>query len=100
MEVVNSLGGSGSTRWNLHRRRRVVDETFSISISDVAGVVDLKNLGPGSGCVRPTNPTGHIKKISVIRCDAGLSEGRATRIDSAHCQHPKLPTIRRSSVGS
>ncbi len=61
------MGGTGSTRWELHRKRRTVEETFAICISDVTRVVDLKNTGSGSGAVQPVKPST-CKKVSPVRC--------------------------------
>ncbi len=71
---MSILGGSGSTRWNLYRRRRRVEETFAISISDVARIVDLKDLSPGPGSVRPVKPTTYNKVASAVRCEVDLGE--------------------------
>ncbi len=48
------MGGTGSGRWNYHNKKRTVEECWTISISEVAHVVDLRDPGPASNALRPT----------------------------------------------
>jgi hypothetical protein len=61
------MGGTGSGRWSYHNKKRTVEECWTISISEVAQVVDLRDPGPASNALRPTrSATG--KGVSTVRC--------------------------------
>ncbi len=51
------MGGTGSGRWTYHDKKRTVEECWAMGVSDVARVIDLRNLGPASGSLRLTIPT-------------------------------------------
>ena len=59
------MGGSG--RWTYYEKKRTVEECWTISISEVTRVVDLRDPGPASNALRPTrSATG--KGVSTVRC--------------------------------
>ncbi len=61
------MGGTGSGRWTYYDKKRTVEECWTISISEVAQVIDLRDPGPASNALRPTrSATG--KGVSTVRC--------------------------------
>jgi hypothetical protein len=61
------MGGTGSGRWNHHKNKRTVSECWTITISEIARVVDFSKLGLTPGCVRPARPAKG-KRMSLVRC--------------------------------
>lgn len=61
------MGGTDSGRWTYHDKKRTVEECWAIDVSDVARVVDLRNLGSASGSLRPIKPASR-KRMSPVRC--------------------------------
>ena len=61
------MGGTASGRWTYYDKKRTVEECWTISISEVAQVVDLRDPGPASNALRLTrSATG--KGVSTVRC--------------------------------
>jgi hypothetical protein len=61
------MGGTGSGRWTYHKKKRTVEDCWAIDISEVTRVVDLQNLVPFSGSLRPIKPaTGN--RMPPVRC--------------------------------
>lgn len=61
------MGSPGSGRRTYHGKRRTVEECWVMDISDVARVIDLMNLRPASGALRPIKPASW-KRMSPVRC--------------------------------
>lgn len=68
------MGGAGSGRWTYHDKKRTIEECWRIGISDVARVIDLRNLGPASGSLRPIKPAPG-KRMSPVRCVVEVGDG-------------------------
>ncbi len=61
------MGGTGSGRWTYHEKKKTVEGCWSISISQIARTIDLRNPQPVPGGLRPKMPkTG--KRMSPVRC--------------------------------
>lgn len=67
------MGDSGSGRWTYHDKKRTVEECWAIDVSDVARVVDLRDLRPASGSLHTIKPaTG--RSTSPVRCSLEVDE--------------------------
>jgi hypothetical protein len=61
------MGGTGSGRWSYYDKKRTVEECWTMSISEVDRVVDLRDPGPASNALRPTRPAT-AKGMLPVRC--------------------------------
>jgi hypothetical protein len=74
------MGGTGIGHWTYHDKKRTVEECWTLSISDMDRVVDLRTFGSASGSasgtLRPIKPaTG--KRMSSVHCTPKVgNEGR------------------------
>ncbi len=59
------MGGTGSGRWAYHDKKRIVEECWRIGISEVTWGIDLRDLGPAFGFLRPIKPATSKGRPSV-----------------------------------
>lgn len=50
------MGGTGSGRWTYHDKKLTVEKCWTVGISDVARIIDLRNPGPASASLRTIQP--------------------------------------------
>jgi hypothetical protein len=67
------MGGTGSGRWTYYNKKTTVDECWSIGVSDVAGIIDLRDSQPVPGRLRLTIPKSR-KRMSTVRFTPKVSD--------------------------